>query len=133
MSAKKFTVSFGTKTVSFDKFANDDVPGGYLAQASLDFSQIGTAYSSGPARKQRKIWAISAYVTADEWSDLTDVYEEWDVERAKGRNIAEVTVVNELIGESQTSKGFFTEPPSLTKVAPSNNFIFLASFVITET
>lgn len=120
-------------SVSFRKFTDTELPGSFMAQASLEFSQIGTAYASGPARTQRKMWSVSAIVTTEQWEDLVEIYRSWDSSRAQGHNLAEVWLVDALIGSPSSHTVFFTEPPSLSKLAPSNNTDFLATFVAVET
>jgi hypothetical protein len=103
-----------------------------MSQASLEFSQIGTAYASGPARRQRQMWSISSHIRPSKWEEIRSLYEAWDTQRATGSNLAYVTVTDELIGSAKAYKAFFTEPPALTKIAPSNNRDFIVTFVLVE-
>jgi hypothetical protein len=132
MSVGVLTVSYGSSSVEFSEFSDTQLPSSYMAQASLEFSQIGAAYASGPARKQRKMWSVSSYVSRSKWASLEALYEEWDSKRAEGDNLAYVNITDELLGNPKTYNAFFTEPPSLSKLAPSNNTIFLATFVLVE-
>lgn len=119
-------------SVYFTHFADDQLPLAVISQASLEFTQLGLGYATGPARKQRKIWNVSAYVDQTQWSDLLSVFNSWDAQRATGSNTATVTVVDGLLGSSITTKAFFTDNPTLTKVAPGNNVIFIVNFALTE-
>lgn len=132
MSAGVVTLTFNNKTATVSRFSDTAFPRSYMAQASLEFSQIGTAYASGPARRQRQMWSISAYVTAEEWEDIEDVYIAWDRQRAQGDNLAYVNIEDGLLGTPKTYKAFFTEPPVLTKLSPGNNTDYNASFVLVE-
>jgi hypothetical protein len=132
MTKGKISVSFGGNTVEFDGFTDTDFPRTYMAQASLEFSQIGTAYASGPARKQRQMWSISSHGDSEKWDDIQAVYDSWDEQRARGSNLAYVSFVDELIGSAKTYKAFFTEPPALSKISPSNSRDFIITFVLVE-
>lgn len=124
-------VAFGSEYIDFSHFADDQLPLSTLGQADLEFTQIGLGYASGPARKQRKLWNISAYVSKAEWLQLQVVFNQWDQSRSTGLNTAVVDVTDNLIGTYST-KAFFTDPPTLTKVDPGNNYIFIATFGLTE-
>lgn len=132
MTAGYLTLSAYGESVTLSSFTDTQFPRSYMSQATLEFSQIGTAYASGPARRQRRMWSVSAFVTATQWTDLDNVYAAWDARRAEGDNLAVVTVVDSLIGSSHTYQAFFTEPPALSKLSGGNNTDFNASFVLVE-
>lgn len=137
--AGSITVSYGSDSVQFTDFSGDDLPGQTLSQASLEFTQTGTSYSQGPARRQRKIWAIAAFVTPAQIATLNTIFEAWDLARSTSVNNAVVNVVDDLLREktgntnisSVTTTAFFTTPPSVSLVGASNN-IYLLSFGLTE-
>jgi len=132
MTTATLTLTGFSKTVSFYHFTDTSYPGTYMAQANLEFSQIGTAYSSGPARKQRKMWSVSSIISASQWADLTALFEAWDSKRAEGDNLAVVNLIDNLLGGNVSATVFFTEPPTLTKIGPGNNRDYIASFVVVE-
>jgi len=132
MAQGKLTVSFGGSSVDFTTFTDTDFPRTYMAQANLEFSQIGTAYASGPARKQRQMWSISSYVDTAKWTAIDALFTAWDAQRATGDNLAFVNITDSLIGTAKTYKAFFTEPPTLSKLTPSNNRDFIVTFVLVE-
>lgn len=133
MSAATLTIAYGSDSVSFSQFGSDDLPRSILQQASLEFSPLGTAYSTGIAKKQKRIWAVSAFGTVAQWTTLMTIFDAWDEERVTGSNIAEVTITDNLLGGTVTATAFFTTAPSISKVAPGNNEIFAISFGLTET
>lgn len=135
MAAATFEISYGSFTATFDKFSDDTFPGTFVDEASLEFSAFGVGYSSGPVRRLKKIFSISAYVTKDEWNDLIAVHTEWDKARASGSSFAEVSITNSLFDPENPieTKGFFTSQPQLQKLAPGNNSLFLTTFVLQET
>lgn len=124
-------VGYGDDFIDFSHFADEQLPASTLVQANLEFTQLGLGYASGPARTQRKLWNISAFVSKEEWLQLQVVYNAWDAKRATGVNTAVVDITDGLIG-TYTTKGFFTEAPTLTKVDPGNNYIFITTFALTE-
>lgn len=126
------SVGYGTDTVSFTNFSGDDLPRSVVDQAALNFSSLGVAYSSGSVRKQRKLWSVAAIGTLAQWNTLSSIFDAWDTERASGSGQALVTVQDTLLGANITSYGFFTANPTLTKLAPGNNTLFIISFGITE-
>lgn len=125
-------ISYSSTTLDFTHFASEELPVSTLQQADLEFSQIGVGYASGPVKRQRKVWTISAYVDKTQWNTLQSIYSSWDNARASGSNLATVSVVDTILGQSFSSTAFFTSAPTLTKVAPGNNFIFITDFVLTE-
>lgn len=132
MAAGDLSVNYGATTVTFDQFSGDDLPRAYLGQASLEFSALGAGYGTGPAKKQRRIWSIAAYATTAQVTNLFVIFEAWDTARATGTNTAEVNIQDELFGATVTAKGFFTDPPKISKLGSGNNKLFLVTFALTE-
>lgn len=124
-------VGFNGVSIKFSHFSDDQLPLSTVEQANLEFTQLGLGYATGPARTQRKIWNVAAYVTKQEWLLLQQIFNSWDASRATGVNTAVVDVTDTLIG-SYTGTAFFTSTPTLTKVDPGNNYIFIANFALTE-
>ena len=138
--AGSITVTYGATSVVLTQFSGDDLPSSTLGQANLEFSQIGLGYATGPAKTQRKIWAIAAFVDATQIVQLNTIFEAWDTARSTSLNTATVSVTDNLLNQatgnssipSVTTTAFFTTPPQYSKVGGSNNNIFLASFGLTE-
>jgi len=127
-------IEYATYEIEFENFTDTNFPRSYMAQASLEFSQLGTAYASGPARKQRKMWSISSIINRSQISDLSSLYEAWDTKRAEGSNLATVKLTDYLLSESgSVHQVFITEPPSLTKLGAGNNNDFVVVLVLVET
>lgn len=126
------SIGYNTTTVSFDQFSGDDLPRSYLSQATLDFSALGVAYSTGSTKRQRKIWAVAAVGTIQQWNNLVIIFEQWDLDRSRGSNVAAVTIQDTLLGSNINTFGFFTTAPTLGKLSPGNNTLFVISFAITE-
>ena len=133
MAAGQLTISYSSASVSFDEFSGEDLPRAYLGQASLEFSALGAGYGTGPSKRQRRIWSVAAYATKQQCLDLIGIFEAWDTQRATASNIAEVDIQDELLGSAVLAKGFFTDPPIISKLASGNNQYFLVTFALTET
>ena len=137
--AGSITVSYGSDSVAFTDFSGDDLPGSVLGQANLQFSQIGLGYSTGPARRQRYIWAVATYATSAQIATLNDIFTAWDAARSSSLNTATVNVVDNLLREKTgntdipaiSTTAFFTTPPTVSLVGRSNE-IYLLSFGLTE-
>ena len=133
MAAGELTFRYGSTYATFNQFSGDDLPRSYLSQASLEFSALGVGYATGPVKRQKRIWSVAAYSEYQMISQLLYVFDQWDAARATGSNVAEIDIQDELFGSVVLAKGFFTDPPVVTKVASSNNRLFLVSFAVTET
>lgn len=137
--AGQLIIGYGLDAVSFTDFSGDDLPGSVLGQASLEFSQIGLGYAQGPARTQRKIWAVATYATSTQIATLNTIFTAWDSDRATSLNTAVVNVYDDLLREKTGNSSipytlttaFFTTPPTVSLVGGSNE-IFLLSFGLTE-
>ena len=137
--AGSITISYGSNSVEFTDFSGDDLPGQTLGQASLEFTQIGLGYSQGPARRQRKIWAIAAFATPAQIATLNSIFDAWDLARSTSVNNALVNVVDDLLREKTgdtnipavSTTAFFTTPPTVSLVGASNKF-YIISFGLTE-
>lgn len=133
MTAKSIQILYSSYSVSFTEFSEDSLPRSILSQATLEFSGLGAPYSSGVAKRQRRIWSVAAYGEISQWNALMNIFEAWDNDRVTGSNVAEVTIIDSLLGTPITAYGFFTSAPTIAKVAPGNNRIFLIAFGLTET
>lgn len=124
------------ENVTFREFLNDELPSNWLSQADLKFSQFGVAYTTGPAKKQRRIWAIAAYADAAKVQSILNVFETWDTSR-QTTGLATVSVEDSLLSEytqadSVLTQAFFTTPPSVTRLTSANDGLFIVSFGLTE-
>lgn len=130
--AGSITISLGVNSVTFDKFSDENLPRSYITQASLNFSQLGVGYGTGPVVRQKRLWTVSAFATASEYQTLNDIFEAWDDIRTTGTNLATVSLVDTTLGATVTADVFFTTAPELTKLGSGNNTLFLVSVGLTE-
>lgn len=137
--AGSITISYGSASVAFTEFSGDELPSSILGQASLEFSQIGAGYSQGPAKQQRKIWAVATYATSAQIVTLNTIFTAWDTARSTSLNTAVVNIVDNLLREATNNSGipivsttaFFTTPPAVSRIGGTNE-LFLLSFGLTE-
>lgn len=130
-------VSFQNQSVQFDQFTDEELPSAWLSQADLNFSQFGVAYTTGPAKRQRRIWSIAAYANQTKVIAINDLFSAWDADRELNTGITTVDVEDTLLSEVDagsvvTAKAFFTTPPQITKISGANNTLFTVSFGLTE-
>lgn len=102
MAAGEITISYGAHTVSFRRFIGEEAPQTRQGQVSLEFSSLGVAYTQGPPRAQRRVWAISAVVTAAEAATLDALAAAWDAARATGAYGVTVSLVDGIQGDGVT-------------------------------
>lgn len=130
--AGSITISLGVNSVTFDKFSDDNLPRSFISQASLNFSQLGVGYGTGPVVRQKRLWTVSAFATAAEYQSLITIFEAWDDTRITGTNLATVSLVDTTLGSTVSADVFFTTPPELAKLGSGNNSLFLVSVGLTE-
>lgn len=108
-------ISYSTHSFSFSKFNSNELPGQYIAQATLNYSALGVGYASGPAVPQKRMWAIDAIIKTSEKDTLEALYAAWDARRATGANDAVITLVDGLLGASTTTYDcMITQPPTFS-------------------
>ena len=129
----KLDYGSGSKVVYFTDFAEDTFPIQYLSEVSLDYTPLGTPYSTGPVRKQKKLFTISSYVNYSQWTTLAELFESWDDSRGKGLQ-TDVLSVSTLLDPTvpKAYRGFFTVPPTLQKMSSGNQSLFIANTTLSE-
>ena len=132
MAQGDLSINYGSTTVVFNKFSDEALPRAYLSQATLEFSAVGAGYSTGPAKRQRKMWTVAAYATETQVNNTFSLFDAWDTARSTGLNTAQITVTDELFGTTINASAFFTEPPAVTALASGNAEYYLISFALTE-
>jgi len=126
-------IAFDGNNFQFALFDDTELPGMRVAQASLEYSSFGAGYMSGPATKQKRMWAISAIIPATQRASLETLYDAWDTERATGSNDAVVTLVDGLLAADTTVYNtVFTEPPTYSTVGRGRTRYLKVSTVLME-
>lgn len=114
--------------ITFTEFTDSSLPRTYIADASYELSASGASILSGPAFRQKYIWAISCHQTPAKAQELDAMFRAWDEDRSNGYSAA-VGIVDQTFGPQVTASGLFSTPPSYVYVSPS---ITLVSFGISE-
>lgn len=124
-----YTSAAGTTySVAVSRFSGGDLPRSYLQQAKLDFTAQGAAIMGGPVKRQRMIWAATAYLTSGEAAALDALFLACDADRASG--LASAVTVSDSTGPGSTitATALFTTAPGFSQAGPE----WLASFGLTE-
>jgi len=115
----------------FYHFSDDSYPVQIIQEASFEYTPLGVPFSSGPVRKQKRLFTISAYASILEWEALENIFDTFDAERARGE-LASVTVTDALLSTTKTYQAFFTSPPVLQRIASGNNTLYVAVTTLSE-
>ena len=117
-----------THSLEVALFSGDGLPRTVIQEAKLEFSAGGAAIASGPARRQRRVWAISAFLSGSEANDLEELHVAWDLDRAKGLAAAVAITDATGFGDPVEASAWFSTAPSFSRAGP----LWLASFGLTE-
>jgi len=131
MALGDLTISYSNNSVTLNLFSGDTLPRSIVGQASLEFSALGAGIAQGPPKLQRRIWSVAAYATYTQCTDLIDLFNAWDAQRALGKNNAEVSIADQTFGATVNASGFFSTPPEISRAGTSEEY-YLLSFGITE-
>ncbi len=125
-----YTPSGGSPVYNFvfSKFIGDELPRSYASSASLEFAVNGTVTMTGPAYKQKRIWAISSPMSNAQAAEFDAMYQAWDTDRGAGLSAA-VGVADTTFGPTVTTSAVFTTAPTYSKFGPADK---LVSFGLTE-
>lgn len=119
-----YTPSGGTPVYSFtfENFTDNALPRTYQSNASFSQSANGTSIISGPAYRQKYIWAISALVPTSEATSFDAMFQAWDTDRSNGLAAA-CGVADETFGSTVSSSAVFSTPPSYIRMGPGFTMI----------
>lgn len=112
----------------FDHFLDDNLPRTYEGSANFQFSVNGSAVLTGPARSQKRVWAISSPLPKETAADFDEMYAAWDADRGSGLPVA-LGIIDETFGDTVTTNAVFSTAPSYSKFGPNS---MIVSFGLTE-
>lgn len=115
-------------SLEVDLFSGDNLPRSIMQEAKLEFSAGGSAIASGPARKQRRLWAIATFLSASQAITLEALYAAWDQDRAQGLACAVAVTDATSFGDPVVASAWFSTAPTFSRAGP----LWLASFGLTE-
>jgi len=118
---------------SFDTFADETLPGQWISQAAVNYSSYGNAYLTGPAQRQRRMWAVNAVIPATSRASLEALYGAWDAVRATGSGDAFITLVDGLLAADTTEYTCaFSSPPAYSTFGRGRSRYLIVSTVLME-
>lgn len=125
-----YTPSGGSPVYNFvfDNFGGNDLPRVYSNDAAFDKSANGTSIVTGPAYRQKYIWAISSIIPTTQAALFDEMFQAWDVDRAAGLAAA-VGVIDETFGSQVNTSALFSTAPQYTRMGPQYTMV---SFGLTE-
>lgn len=125
-----YTPSGGTPVYNFvfSEFSGADLPRTYQSSVTFNSSSNGAAIVSGPAFRQKYLWAISSPLTAAEAADFDAMFRAWDTDRSNGLSAA-VGIIDQTFGDEVNSSAVFSTAPTYTKMGPN---YFMVAFGLTE-
>ena len=109
-------------------FTSEEIPRTYQGNFNIGQSANGASVMSGPAYRQKYIWAISAIVSKADALSIDAMFRDWDADRAVGESAA-VGVADDTWGATVNSNAVFSTPPSFTYLNGSDT---LVTFGLTE-
>ena len=115
-----YTAQQGAQTVYniiIDKFLGNDLPRTYSGAVDFSTSANGTSILTGPAHRQKYIWAISALVSKEVALQIDAMYKDWDADRAKSLG-AGCGLTDETFGDPITTAVVFSTAPSFNRLSP---------------
>ena len=114
--------------ITFTEFADSALPRSYSSDVSYDLSANGATILSGPAFRQKYIWAISAHQRPEKAQEFDAMFRAWDEDRSNGYNAA-VGIIDDTFGTQVSGSAVFSTAPSYVYVSPS---ITLVTFGLSE-
>lgn len=117
--AVSYTPSGGSPVYNFvfKEFIGGDLPRTYSATASFSYAANGSSLITGPASRQKRVWAVSSKLTLSEASDFMAMFEAWDQDRGSGLPAA-LGLVDTTFGATVTTSVVVSTPPTFSKMGP---------------
>lgn len=125
-----FTPSGGSPVYNFvfDNFGDNALPRAYQSTASFSQSANGTSILSGPAYRQKYIWAFSSIIDTTEAAQFDTMFQAWDLDRSQGLAAA-CGVTDETFGATVSTSAIFSTPPTYVRMGPR---LTMVAFALTE-
>ena len=118
-----YSGSGGSYNFVITNFGGNEMPRTYQESASYDLSANGASILSGPAFRQKYVWAISTIVPNADAYLLMGMFENWDTDRSNGLAAAVGIVDQTGPGADVSTNAIFSTTPSFTRMGPKNMMI----------
>lgn len=128
------------------EFENETLPRQYIDNAAVDFTQLGSTFSTGPVGTQAKIWTVNTYLRNEitnnaqknatpynELRVLREMFDAWDLDRGNGlaaRCALEDNLLN--FGTTYTANVWFTSAPAIALAGSYGSKVASVVFGLTE-
>lgn len=109
-------------------FTDEDLPRTYQGTAAFNTSANGSSILTGPAFRQKFIWAVSVYTNKQQAEGIDAMYRQWDSDRAAGYT-ASLGVIDTTFGPQIATSAIISTPPEFTRLSPD---YWIVAFGLTE-
>jgi len=108
--------------ITIDNFGSTDMPRSYQDDAGFSRSITGSNILTGPAYRQKYMWAISSIVTRAEAETFDEMFRAWDTDRAAGLPVA-VGVFDNTFGADVNTSAVISVNPSYVRLSPTHTVV----------
>lgn len=123
-----YSGSGGAYNVILSEFTEQALPRSYSNDAGYQPGLAGATLLSGPAFRQKYVWAVSAKVDRETAVRFRQLFESWDGDRANGLAAA-CGVVDQTFGAAVSVNAIFSTAPEFVYI---NEHYFVLTFGLTE-
>lgn len=125
-----FTPSGGSPVYNFifDNFGDNALPRSYQGTAAFSSSANGTSIISGPAYRQKYIWALSSIIPTPKAAEIDAMFQAWDTDRAAGLPAA-LGITDQTFGPEISTSAIISTPPTYVRMGPQ---LTMVAFALTE-
>jgi hypothetical protein len=119
-----FTPSAGSPVynIIFDNFGSTDMPRTYQQGADFDRSAMGTNILTGPAYRQKYMWAMSSIVPTSQAESFDEMFQAWDTDRSAGLPVA-IGVSDTTFGSTVNTSAVISTAPSYVRLSPTHTLV----------
>jgi len=119
-----FTPSGGSPVynIIIDNFGGTDMPRTYQENVSFEKSATGSSLLTGPAYRQKYMWAISTVVTTAIAQEIDSLFRDWDTDRAAGLAVA-CGVADTTFGSQVNASAVFSVSPTYVRLSPKYTLV----------
>jgi hypothetical protein len=119
-----FTPNAGSPVynIVFDNFGGNEMPRTYQQGSELTRSATGSNILTGPAFRQKYMWAMSSIVPTAEAETFDVMFQAWDSDRAAGYPVA-VGVTDTTFGATVSTSAVISTAPNYVRLSPTHTLV----------
>lgn len=114
--------------IVIDNFGGTEMPRTYQGNSNFSRSATGGSIITGPAYRQKYMWAISSIVETAKAAEIDQMFRDWDTDRSSGLPVA-CGVSDTTFGTQVDTNAVFSTPPSFVRLSPA---LTMVSFGLME-